>query len=396
MLIAARTDTLLDEFRRRVAGDEKWMELLVQEFSSYARRWHARASKPNLPVRRVARATLYHPALQIRATSASPTLSGRRLSVPQREHRLPPQTEVELPPRGDCGRGPIRQARDGLDPPPPVTIRAAVITSSGGSAIAASCAQVAQCRDCCCRSAVHTCRPQIAAHGAMLGAGVLAAHGAFLDLIGGEKCHRLLDTAGPVLSCTPGAATCRYGADAASSAPARRPRTRPDAPCRPTLPQLAHCVTSSTPTGSLLPPSQYLTHTEQRRRLPWAHPRRSAPRVDCRRPGRSCRRARDMPSRPHGRPRRRHPRAPCSTAAGRQDTRARARHTPAARPRDSERCHGPRRSPRRRPSSATSTPRSRNGRGGRSRGSWAGRPHCGHATIQAAAPVSDRCALKVA
>src|SRR2546430_16328061 len=34
------------------------------------------------------------------------------------------------------------------------------------------------------------------------------------------------------------------------------------------LPQLAHCVTSSTPTGSLVPPSQYRRHSEHRRRLP--------------------------------------------------------------------------------------------------------------------------------
>src|SRR5436189_124681 len=54
----------------------------------------------------------------------------------------------------------IRQARDALGAPAPVTARAAVTTCSGGSAIVASCAQVAQRRDGCCRSAVHTCRPQ--------------------------------------------------------------------------------------------------------------------------------------------------------------------------------------------------------------------------------------------
>src|SRR2546429_1670511 len=54
----------------------------------------------------------------------------------------------------------IRQARDALGAPPPITARAAVTTCSGGSAIVASCAQVAQRRDACSRSAVHTCRPQ--------------------------------------------------------------------------------------------------------------------------------------------------------------------------------------------------------------------------------------------
>src|SRR3989442_1974028 len=41
----------------------------------------------------------------------------------------------------------IRQPRDALGAPAPVTARAAVTTSSGGSAIVASCAQVAQRRD---------------------------------------------------------------------------------------------------------------------------------------------------------------------------------------------------------------------------------------------------------
>src|SRR2546425_721834 len=54
----------------------------------------------------------------------------------------------------------IRQARDALGAPPPITARAAVTTCSGGSAIVASCAQGAQRRDGCSRSAVHTCRPQ--------------------------------------------------------------------------------------------------------------------------------------------------------------------------------------------------------------------------------------------
>ena len=48
-----------------------------------------------------------------------------------------------------------RQPRNPFDAPP-VTARAAVTTSSGGSAIAASCAQVAQRWDCWSRSAVHT------------------------------------------------------------------------------------------------------------------------------------------------------------------------------------------------------------------------------------------------
>src|SRR3989449_1089404 len=50
----------------------------------------------------------------------------------------------------------IRQARDALGAPPPITARAAVTTCSGGSAIVASCAQVAQRRDGCCRSAVRS------------------------------------------------------------------------------------------------------------------------------------------------------------------------------------------------------------------------------------------------
>jgi len=32
MLVAARTDTLLDDFRRRIAGDEKWMNSLFKNF----------------------------------------------------------------------------------------------------------------------------------------------------------------------------------------------------------------------------------------------------------------------------------------------------------------------------------------------------------------------------
>src|SRR5438132_12583750 len=35
------------------------------------------------------------------------------------------------------------------------------------------------------------------------------------------------------------------------------------------LPHLAHCATSSTPTGSLVPPSQYRRHAAHKRRLPF-------------------------------------------------------------------------------------------------------------------------------
>ena len=34
------------------------------------------------------------------------------------------------------------------------------------------------------------------------------------------------------------------------------------------LPQLAHCTTSSMPTGSFVPPSQWRTHAAHSRRLP--------------------------------------------------------------------------------------------------------------------------------
>src|SRR5207244_5171255 len=55
--------------------------------------------------------------------------------------------------------------------------------------------------------------------------------------------------------------------------------------------QLAHCVTSSAPTGSLVPPSQYLRHSVQRRRLPFGA---SAPLCS------ACRLQTTRPQLPHG------------------------------------------------------------------------------------------------
>src|SRR5207244_9000317 len=60
------------------------------------------------------------------------------------------------------------------------------------------------------------------------------------------------------------------------------------------------------------------------------------------------------------------------SATGTRGIRGRARHTPAARPRDTRRGRAPRRSPRRRLSSGASRRHSRSGRGGRRPGPPAG------------------------
>jgi len=146
-------------------------------------------------------------------------------------------------------------------------------------------------------------------------------------------------------------------------------------------------VTSSTPTGSFVRPPQYLSTPSTSAGFPSAHP---PPLCS------ACRLHTTRPQLPQGA--RQAVQAVCPflgthplvrgavLQAARSGRRARARHMPVARPRDNAQCRAPRRNPRGKPSTETSTPHSRSGRAGRSRGSSAADHNAGHATIQAAAP----------
>src|SRR5439155_9677523 len=118
------------------------------------------------------------------------------------------------------------------------------------------------------RSAVHTCRPQCP-HAARCSAQAPLPHTGHSSTSSDAK-NAIASSAQP--------ARCRAHTRRRDLSVRRKcreqctcPSTAHTASCavHTDLPQLAHSATSSTPTGSLVPPSQYLRHAVHRRRLPF-------------------------------------------------------------------------------------------------------------------------------